>query len=241
MVVNVGGRRLEADLPGRQGRLLFAYLAANRLRPVGRRELTEALWPRGAPAAADTALSSLLSKLRGVLGKDAIVGKHDVLLVLPEDAWIDLEAAPEGLHRAESAIALEDWTGAWGPSRVALHVTTREFLAGYEAPWIDERRRRLEDIRLRAYECVAASGLGIGGPELAATERSARALIEAAPFRESGYRFLMEALAARGNVAEALVVYDRLRLLLRDELGVAPGEATKALHRELLEGRIASE
>ena len=33
----------------------------------------------------------------------------------------------------------------------------------------------------------------------------------------------MEALAAQGNTAEALRVYDDLRCRLRDELGTAPG------------------
>jgi DNA-binding SARP family transcriptional activator len=74
----------------------------------------------------------------------------------------------------------------------------------------------------------------MGGTELAAAERSGRALVEAAPFRESGYRLLMEALAAQENVAEALRVYDRLRVLLREELGVAPGAATQELHGALL-------
>jgi DNA-binding SARP family transcriptional activator len=237
LVVRVEGRRLETGLPGRQGRLLFVYLAANRLRPAGRSELADALWPEGGPTAAEAALSALLSKLRGVLGSEALEGKGEVRLVLPPNAWIDLEAAAEGLHRAESAIALSDWTGAWGPSRIALHISTRPFLPGSEAPWIDERRRHLEDLRLRALECVAASGLGIGGPEIAATERSARRLVEAAPFRESGYRYLMEALAARGNIAEALRVYDRLRCLLRDELGIAPGESTQELYKRLLMDR----
>ena len=46
----------------------------------------------------------------------------------------------------------------------------------------------------------------------------------------------MEALAARGEVAEALAAYERLRVLLRDELGTAPGEAVRALHERLLTG-----
>ena len=86
----------------------------------------------------------------------------------------------------------------------------------------------------RAHECIAATGLAMGGTELAATERSGRALVELAPFRESGYRYVMEALAARDNAAEAIRVYDRLRCLLRDELGVAPGAAAQDLHRRLL-------
>jgi DNA-binding SARP family transcriptional activator len=44
----------------------------------------------------------------------------------------------------------------------------------------------------------------------------------------------MEALERRGNAAEALRVYDRLRVLLRDELGVAPISAVQRVHRRLL-------
>jgi DNA-binding SARP family transcriptional activator len=45
----------------------------------------------------------------------------------------------------------------------------------------------------------------------------------------------MEAKAARGNVAEALHVDERLRVLLREELGVAPSPAVQAVHRRLLQ------
>jgi hypothetical protein len=44
----------------------------------------------------------------------------------------------------------------------------------------------------------------------------------------------METLAARGNTAEALLVYDSLRVRLRDELGASPSPATQELHRTLL-------
>jgi DNA-binding SARP family transcriptional activator len=59
-------------------------------------------------------------------------------------------------------------------------------------------------------------------------------LIARAPYRESGHRLLMETLAAHGNTAEALLVYDALRQRLRDELGAAPSAQTKDLHRRLL-------
>jgi DNA-binding SARP family transcriptional activator len=235
LVVQLAGERIEARLPGRQGRLLFVYLAANRTRPATRDELVGALWQDTAPAGTDSSLSALLSKLRRVLPAGSLEGRSEIHLVLPADAWIDLEAAAAAIHEAESAVARGDWKGAWAPARIAYAVGGRGFLPGQEVPWIQERRRWLEDMRLRAFECIALAGLGLGGAELAATERSGRKLIELAPYRESGYRLLMESLAARGEVAEALRVYDRLRILLHDELGIAPSAESQALHRRLLE------
>ena len=234
LVVVLDGQRVEHALPSRQGRLLFAHLVVHRRRPATRPELVDALWPGGAPAAADRALSALLSKLRTVLGSDILVGRDRPQLVLPADAYVDIDAAGDRLHEAESAVALSDWHRAWAPARAALHTATRGFLADEDAPWIDAVRHDLEDIRLRALDCVAAAALGLGGAELAAAERAGRALTDAAPFRESGYLHLMRALAAQGNVAEALRVHDRLRCLLRDELGIAPSPAVQELHAELL-------
>jgi len=46
---------------------------------------------------------------------------------------------------------------------------------------------------------------------------------------------LMQVLAARGDTAAALAVYDRLRRAVRDELGVDPGPEVRRLHRRLLQ------
>jgi DNA-binding SARP family transcriptional activator len=235
VVATIRGRRVDAAFPGPQGERLFVFLALSRLRAATRDELTEALWPQGPPASADAALSALLSKLRRALGSGSVQGRRELRLVLPDDAWIDLEAAGEAIHRAESAVALGDWSAAWGPARIADVVSRRGFLPGHEAPWIDGVRRHLHDLRVRSLECVAASGLGLGGPELASAVRSARSLIELEPYRETGYRILMEAHEAHGDVAEALRVYDTLRQRLREDLGVGPGSEARDLHRRLLE------
>lgn len=229
LVVRIDGRRVEDALPGRQGRLAFAYLAVNRRRTVTRDELGDALWRE---TGGSDRLSPLISKLRQAV---PLAGRGEVRLALPDDAWIDLEAAAEGLHRAESAIAQGDFAGAWGPGRVAQHVASREFLPGEDAPWIDAQRRRLDEILVRSLELVGRACVAIGGGELDTAERAARTLIELAPYRESGHRLLMEALDARGNTAEALLVYEGLRRRLRDELGAAPSSPTQALHRRLLD------
>jgi DNA-binding SARP family transcriptional activator len=72
------GRSLGGALPGRQGRLLFAYLVLNRDRDCGRAELIDLLWPERPPAAAETALSALLSKLRRALGEGVLAGRSEL-------------------------------------------------------------------------------------------------------------------------------------------------------------------
>jgi SARP family transcriptional regulator, regulator of embCAB operon len=233
-VADIDGSRVEEALPGRRGRVLFAYFVLNRGRPLPRDELLVAGWGEDAPAEAGNALSVLLSKLRHGLGADRLRGRTEIELLLPQATFVDVEAAQEGAHRAESAIAEGRWAQAWGPAGIAYHVATRPFLTGLEAPWIDQWRRRLEEVRLRGLECYAAAGLGLGGPALAQAEQRARMLTELAPYRETGHCLLMEVLERRGNVAEALRAYERLRVLLREELGITPSPTVQAVHRRLL-------
>ena len=222
-VVELDDRRVEDELPGRQGRLLLAFVVTNRLRTIARDELVDALWPSGQ----DLGLAPLLSKLRRVVPLDGLRPTVDEL-------WVDIEAAAAAVHRAESSLALGDAHAAWGPSQVAMFVAARPFLAGEEAPWIDVERLRLGELHVRALEAYAASTLGVGGTELSAAVRAGRKLVALEPYRESGYRILMEALDREGNSAEALLVYEALRAKLRDDLGINPSSPTQQLHRRLL-------
>jgi DNA-binding SARP family transcriptional activator len=94
----------------------------------------------------------------------------------------------------------------------------------------------LEEIELRALECIGESSLGLGRFEQDSALRSGRDLVRLAPYRESGYRLLTRALAAENNEAEALGIYEQLRSRLREDLGATPSRATQALHIQLLRG-----
>ena len=233
-VVELEGRRVESSLPGRQGRLLVAFLALNRDRAIGRGELVEAVWSRELPRDPADALAALLSKVRTALGGGYLQGRGELVLALPPDADVDVQRALAAVHRAESACSLADWPRAWGASLEAQVVAKRPLLGDYEAEWIDEWRRTLEGVLRRSLECYAAACLGIGGTELAGAERTARQLVQSAPLRESGYGLLMRALEAQGNVAEALTVYETARERLREELGVSPAGPLQEIHRRLL-------
>ena len=234
LAVELGGRRIEGLLPGRQGRLAFAFLVLNRLRPIRRDELVSVLWDDRTPSSVDVALRALLSKLRTALGEDVLRGRSELSLALSTDAWIDYEAAHEAVHRAEAHIARAEWHEAWWPTRIAHNVTQREFLPGAECSWVDQRRSALGELRLRTHEAIVKVGLGIGGSELISARRSAQAIVEESPYRESGYCLLMRVLMATGDFPEAVLVYEQLRRLLREELGTSPGPMAQAIHRELI-------
>jgi DNA-binding SARP family transcriptional activator len=180
------------------------------------------------------ALSALLSKLRRLLPDGALEGRGAIRVELERHARVDVEAARDGIHRAEALIAAGDWYSAIGPTLVAHNISQRRFLPGAEGDWIEEVRRELAEFQVRAVECTARRSLGIGGAEVPLAERTARRLIDLAPFRESGYALLMEAFERQGNIAEALRVYESLRGLLREELGAAPSPTVQRVHERLL-------
>lgn len=233
--IEIDGERRDSRLPGPQGRRLFCYLTVRRLTALTRQDLYSAVWGERLPAASEAALSALLSRLRTAVQPVAFDGLR---LALPTGSWVDIEAARDAIHRAESAVALGEWGRAWGAAQVTLFTARRGFLPGEDLPWIADIRNELEGLQIRALEAYAQASLHVAGTELATAERSARDLVARAPFRESGYRVLMAALAARGNTAEALRVYEGLRQLLGEELGVAPSQPTRDLHAQLLRSRL---
>jgi DNA-binding SARP family transcriptional activator len=116
----------------------------------------------------------------------------------------------------------------------AQFIARRRFLPETDAAWAESWRRRLAETHARALECYATACLELGGPELPGAERGARELLEIAPLREAGHLLLMRALAARGNVAEALAAYESVRVRLREDLGVDPCRALQDTYAHLL-------
>lgn len=231
----------DSSFPGRQGRLAFAMLAGERHRAVAKEELADELWGEELPRAWEVALRALVSKLRGVLGEVGLDGATVLphafgcyQLRLSPDAWVDLEAAVDAIHRAETALRDGDLAAANGWALPASQIARRPFLPGEAGAWVTRRRAQLADVHVRALECRAAVLLAKGDPVLAA--RDAREVIDLEPYRETAHRLLMRSHAAAGNPAEALLAYERCRATIRDELGTDPSPETEALYLEILRG-----
>jgi peptide/nickel transport system substrate-binding protein len=234
--VVVGERRF----PGRQGRLLFAYLVAEQGRPVPRDELADALWVDAPPATWEKALTVLVSKLRGLLTECGVDGATALTsafgcyrLELSEGTWVDVTAAADLVAEAEAALAAGDLDRARAVAEEGASLARPLFLSGEQGDWVEAKRRELSDILVRALSCLTEASFRSG--DSAGAANWAEETIALEPYRETGYRHLMAAHAAAGNRAEALRVYERCRQLLATELGAYPSPETESIYRELLE------
>ena len=199
-----------------------------------REELIEAIWPQASWGQHEGALRVLLSAVRRVFGPDTLPGRVELRLELPDDVWIDVEQAAADVAAAERALREDRLAEASAAAHAAAALLAEPFRAGETATWIEDTRRELDELAAGALELEARAELGLANPRQAV--HAARELVARAPYREGGHALFMEALAAQGNTAEALIAYERLRQLLRDELGTTPAHAVSDLHARLLAG-----
>jgi SARP family transcriptional regulator, regulator of embCAB operon len=233
----------ERDLPGRQGRLAFVFLAANRGRPISRGELVEVIWPDQPPQDIETGLSAILSKLRAALKKmrwlpseaTIDVRSSSIGIRLPPQTWVDIEDAANAIDEAEGALRAGDPAKAWGFANVVVSIARRPFLTDHDAPWIEARRVMQRTLLTRGLQCLATASESSGEPSLAI--QYATAVLDLEPFRETAYQQLMRLHATMGNRAEALRVFGQCRKLLRDELGASPSPQTEAVFLKILRAR----
>ncbi len=231
----------ERKFRGKQGRLLFVYLVSERSRSVAKEELASVLWPNEQSEAWEAALSALTSRLAALLSSGVLEGQGvsfsrrfgQYQLILPSDAWVDIEAGNSALDRAEAAVRSGEARKALGPAAVAASIARRPFLPGVDGFWRESLQGKLERQLVRALDCLGEMQLEIGEPQTAV--ESALEALRIDPYRERTHRCLMRAHAATGNRAKALAAYHEFRQLLGEEVGTEPESETQDLYLKLLD------
>ena len=224
------------DIGSAKQRAVLAVLGLHLNEVVSRDLLVDRLWADRPPASATVTLRSVVSRLRKAFD-GAAVGFE---IVTREPGWTlrgettAVDAARFQALTAEArlllaggdpAAAAQSWRTALGLWRGAALVDVVD--AGYLAA----EATRLDVARLDAVEDLADAELASGWPAEALAGLEPH--IAAHPLRERPWGQLMVALYHLGRQADSLRAYQRLRAVLRDELGLDP---TPALAE--LEGRI---
>jgi class 3 adenylate cyclase len=238
--VAVDGRLLpDALIGGRQGRLVLAYLVCERDRAVRREELAELLWPEQLPGSWTASLSAVISRLRRLFAEAGFDGPSVVVstpgayqLHLPHRSRVDFDDLVAATRDAEDAAARGEVDRALAAAACAESISARGFLAD-DCEWVDTRRSMVRDLRVRAAIAQSVAHLAAGAPGRAI--ETARRAVELDGSTEAAYRQLMVALAAAGERAEALRVWERCRITLVEELGIDPSPETEAVYLALLD------
>jgi DNA-binding SARP family transcriptional activator len=222
------------EVGSRKARTLLAVLAVAGARPVTVDYLTEALWPQAPPRRPAESVATLVSRLRAVLGSDAIAGSRHAYR-LGSAVVVDLAEAAALVSEAEARLRAAGPAPALPAARRALDILCRgDLLPDQPAFELAESARLThDDLLCRARHAVAQAALDTGDVRLA--RAVAAAGVRHDPLDETMCRTLMRAHCAAGDLGRALAAYERIRSTLAADLGADPSPHTQRLHLEILQ------
>ena len=210
------------ELPSKKLAGLLTYLACTAPKPQPRERLSTLLWGSHFDAQAKQNLRQALSRLRKVLGQDALESDGEVV-------WLNAAAVRCDVSRFETLIregsrdalnaAVDLYRG-----RLIDDVTVSE--EGW-SEWLAGERERLLELALGAMMRLGEQELAAGRAEHAL--KAGRRAVALDNMREDAHRLIVQALAATGRKAEALKHYQDLVALLKRELNTEPDAATRSL------------
>jgi len=194
---------------------LLAYLALQS-GPVPRSAVHALLWPESGSGG----LRVALSRLRDLPASETWLQTEGSLLSVRADT--DVARFEAALSEGDARAALAAWPDDRGELLAGLEVRHAE---PFEE-WLAGERMRLGNLRADARRALLAELERTGAPAEALAV--ARGLVADDPLDEAAHRAVMRLEHARGNTETALAQFERLRVLLRDELGVEPMAETLA-------------
>ena len=211
---------------------LLAYLILHRNVPVPRQQLAFLFWPDSTEEQARTNFRNLWHRLRRALPDADRFLITDELAVQwrgDDTCWLDVAAFETGLQQARSNVSTDERMAAL---EEAVAVYGGELLPGCYSDWLLAERDRLAQAYGAALEQLAA--LYEERRDYRQAIGHAQALLRHDPLHEPAYALLMRLHALNDDRAAALHTYHTCATVLRRELDVEPGPATRELYARLL-------
>jgi DNA-binding SARP family transcriptional activator/tetratricopeptide (TPR) repeat protein len=233
-VVRGGVPLPDGELGSRKARTLLKLLAVERAKLVSVDRIAEVLWAGNPPKEPTQHVATLVSRLRRVLGSDAIHGgRQGYQLASGPGVVIDLDEAAQLTGHAERELARAPALACSAAGRAVQLLSPGIALAEEPyAAWAEPARQELSGLLRRARHVLAGAAQATGDADLAA--RVAGDAMADDPFDEGAHRLFMSACAAGGERAKALEAYARLRSRLAEELGTDPAPDTHELYLAIL-------
>ncbi len=223
---------------------LLKFLVANRGRPVSREALVEVLWPEADPHYARNNLRVVLHSLRQALRPSEgngplpplVVSQNDMVCLDGSDlVWVDEEEFLLVARRARELAALGRSQEALAQCGEAVQLYRGDYLEDEPySDWCLVKREHLREVYIGILRQMATLQGEAGDVDDAIS--TCRAALAVDPAREDFHRELMRLLWRLGHKDDALRQYDLCQRVLREELGIGPGQETQRLYRAIMEG-----
>jgi DNA-binding SARP family transcriptional activator len=221
-------------LGGPRQKAVLARVLAGADETVSAEQIVDDIWGERSAESTVASVHAYVSRLRRLLGGDAIPRRAGRYLVDRGVVTVDADLFVDDVSRGRAALAhgeddaaaaileaaLARWRGpdAFGPMREA------HFLAPLAARW--------EELRVLAAEALADAHArrGCTSDDVALLQE----LADRDPLRESVAVRLVRALYAAGRQADALAAFERCRQELAEQLGVDPTPELRRVHAAVL-------
>ncbi|MDX3451625.1 BTAD domain-containing putative transcriptional regulator [Streptomyces sp. ME02-8801-2C] len=240
LVLRVGGRPVESGTPKQAG--LLALLGLHPGTSVSRDEIVDVLWADAPPATCLNLVHTYVTRLRRLLASDGVLHRtRDGYLLALEEHRSDVARFTALAARVTRESCLPTPTGtpgeSYGTAETALRLWRGPVLQG-ALPAVREypSATALTRLRLSVLQAYADGALALDRAQDAVPELQKAADLE--PLHEGVHARLMLALAASGQQAAALHLYQRLRERLDEQLGVRPGREVAEAHLTVVQGQV---
>lgn len=237
-----GTRMPDREVGSRKGRTLLKLLLVNRDHVVSSDRIAEVLWGDESLRKRERDIATLVSRLRAVLGPDAISGGVTGYRFGRADRFsIDADLAERLADEAEARLKAGEPSLAQAAADRALAILRSGPLLEDEpyAEWVEEARGGAAALLRKLRRSAWRAAMDLSQHE-AATGVAEEAIAED-PLDEDAYRAAMLALHRGGQGARALAIYERLRSSLADELGTDPDSRTRSLHTAILREEVVAD
>jgi len=214
-----------------KGSALLAYLIITN-ETQSRDKVADLLWEAVSTAQARRNLRELLSRIRKWI-PDLQTTRTTIAFKARPDTFVDLYALRNGFNMAD-------------PSQIdaALKLYRGDLLASFYLEgipqfneWLVLERERLRQQVIEVYQHLCETYAA--EKEWTKGITAVRRWLIIDDLNEEAYRLLMQLLAGKEQIAEAVNAYEQCRRRLEDELGVEPDPATKTLFQQIRQMKTA--
>jgi DNA-binding SARP family transcriptional activator len=233
--MDLNGELLSITSPRQEIVLTMLLLESNQVISVSR--LIDALWEDAPPQTAKNQVQIIISALRGLLGDpggDVVVTRSPGYLIrIPDDA-LDLKRFELIVASGTAAAAEQRRPRAIEHLRAALALWRGPAMDGVPSAVVQAAATRLNERRLAVLQDCLELELQDGRHQEIIGELMV--LIAEYPLNEMFRAQLMLSLYRSGRQAEALATFRACRGILKENLGLDPGDDLRRLERAILTG-----